>query len=67
MRKKLILSLIAVSAIACGNDGRYQIVATAQERRCHAYRLDTRTGELLCIVFNNTIRVEPPFEEETTE
>jgi hypothetical protein len=58
MRKKLILSLLAVGALGCGN-GRYQIVATAQDRSCHAYRLDTRTGEVLCIVAIKATPVEP--------
>jgi hypothetical protein len=58
MKKKLILSLMAASALACGN-GRYEIIATAQESGCHAYRLDTRTGEVLCIAKIKSIPVEP--------
>jgi hypothetical protein len=55
-----------VSALGCGN-GRYQIVATAQERRCHAYRLDTRTGEVLCIAAYAAIPVQLPQDVEVTE
>ena len=58
MKHKLILSLLAIGMLGCGN-GRYQIMAPTQESPCHAYRLDTRTGELLCIIANKTLPVEP--------
>lgn len=52
MRKQLLLSLLVVSALGCGK-GRYEIVAVPPEvdniYRCHAYRLDTQTGEVFCI------------------
>ena len=56
MRKQLLLFLVAVTALGCGKD-RYEIVAVPPTVRdgitdfrfCHAYRLDTQTGEVLCI------------------
>jgi hypothetical protein len=55
-----LLCLLCFAALGCGGEGRYQIVSTAKPgARCDAYRLDTQTGEVLCIATIQSIPVEP--------
>lgn len=58
MNKKLVLYILALTALGCGGGkGRYQIVATSSPP-CDAYRLDTQTGEVVCIANHDSYPVD---------
>lgn len=52
-----LLCVLCIAALGCGGNGRYQIVAV--DGPCDAYRLDTQTGETLCLKSVRSIPVEP--------
>lgn len=55
----ILVLLTGLSLCACARDGRYQLVVP-KGGHCEAYRLDTRTGELVCLQFLTAWQVDPP-------
>ena len=55
MKKKLALCIVAFATMACGGDRRYEIVSAGEDK---AFRLDTKTGEVVYIFAIKGVPVE---------